>query len=70
MSNKIKLGKKDCWWVITKNARLEKDLVIAKDMFKDSEGNTHYSVEPDRDMLLSEYIEKLDCLRKYMRHKV
>lgn len=70
MSNKIKLGKKDCWWVITKNARLEKDLVIAKDMFKDSEGNTHYSVEPDRDMLLSEYIEKLDCLRKYMRQKV
>ncbi|GAA6166355.1 hypothetical protein [Sessilibacter corallicola] len=70
MSNKIKLGKKDYWWVITKNARLEKDLVIAKDMFKDSEGNTHYSVEPDRDMLLSEYIEKLDCLRKYMRQKV
>lgn len=70
MSNKITLSKTDCWWVITKNAQLEDGLVIAKDLFKDSEGNTHYSIEPDRDMLLSEYIEKLDCLKKYMKRKI
>ena len=70
MSSKVKLGKNDCWWVITKNAKLEEGLVIAKDMFSDSEGNTHYSIEPDRDMLLSEYIEKLEELKKYMKQKV
>lgn len=67
MSSKVRLGKKDCWWVIKKEAKLEEGLVIAKDIFKDSEGNTHYSIEPDRDMLLSEYIEKLDMLKKYMK---
>ena len=63
-------GRVTCWWVITKNAKLEEGLVIAKDMFSDSEGNTHYSIEPDRDMLLSEYIEKLEELKKYMKQKV
>ncbi|OZG71125.1 hypothetical protein BTA51_22365 [Hahella sp. CCB-MM4] len=62
-------GKNDCWWIITKGAEIADGLVIAKDMFKDSEGNTHYSVEPDRDMLLSEYIEKLNELKKHMRQK-
>jgi hypothetical protein len=67
ISSKISLGKKDCWWVITRSARLEEGLVIAKDVFKDLEGNTHYSVEPDRDMLLSEFVEKLEELKKYMK---
>jgi len=67
ISNKVKLGKKDCWWIISKDAKLEDGLVIAKDIFKDKEGNTHYSIEPDRDMLLSEYIAKLDALKKYMK---
>jgi len=70
ISSKVKLGKKDCWWVITKNAEIADGLVIAKDMFKDSEGNTHYSIEPDRDMLLSEYVEKLNELKKYMKQRV
>ena len=48
-------------------AKLEEGLIIAKDMFKDSEGNTHYLVEPGRDMLLSEFIDKLDKLKKYMK---
>lgn len=67
MSSKVKLGKNDCWWVITRNAKLAEGLVIAKDIFPDSEGNTHYSIEPDRDMLLSEYIEKLEELKQYMK---
>lgn len=67
MSSKIKLGKNDCWWIITKDAKLEEGLVIAKDLFPDSEGNTHYSIEPDRDMLLSEYISKLESLKQYMK---
>lgn len=67
MSSKITLGKKDCWWTITRNAKLDEGLIIAKDVFKDSEGNTHYSIEPDRDMPLSEYIEKLEKLKKYMK---
>jgi hypothetical protein len=70
MSSKVKPGKKDCWWIITKSAKLEDGLVIAKDVFKDAEGNTHYSVEPDSDMLISEYVGKLDCLKKYMKQKV
>lgn len=70
MSSKVSLGKNDCWWVITKDAALEEGLVIAKDMFPDAEGNTHYSVEPDRDMLLEEFIEKLNLLKKYMKKKV
>lgn len=67
MSSKVKLGKNDCWWVITKNAKLAEGLVIAKDISPDSEGNTHYSIEPDRDMLLSEYIEKIEELKQYMK---
>lgn len=70
MSSKIKLGKNDCWWVITKNAKLAEGLVIAKDLFADADGNTHYSIEPDRDMLLSEYIEKLNELKKYMTQRL
>lgn len=60
-------GKNDCLWVIMRLAKLEEGLIIAKDMFKDSEGNTHYLVEPGRDMLLSEFIDKLDKLKKYMK---
>lgn len=67
MSNKVKLGNKDRWWIITKDAKLEDGLIIAKDVFKDSEGNTHYSIESEWDMLLSEYIEKLEKLKKYMK---
>lgn len=70
ISSKVKLGKNDCWWVITRNAELEEGLVIAKDTFVDSEGNTHYSIEADRDMLLSEYIENLEALKKYMRKRI
>jgi len=70
ISSKVKLGRKDCWWVITKDARLSEGLIIAKDLFSDREGNTHYSIEPDRDMLLSEYVEKLEELKKYMKKKV
>jgi hypothetical protein len=70
MSSKIKLGKNDCWWTITRNAKLEEGLVIAKDLFADSEGNTHYSIEPDRDMLLSEYIGKLEMLKQYMKKSI
>lgn len=70
MSSKVKLGKNDCWWVITKNAKLAEGLVIAKDLFADTEGNTHYSIEPDRDMLLSEYLEKLNELKKYMSQRL
>ncbi|GAB2189623.1 hypothetical protein MAH1_12310 [Sessilibacter sp. MAH1] len=67
ISSKVSLSKKDCWWVITQNARLAEGLVIAKDIFKDLEGNTHYAIEPDRDMLLSDFIEKLEELKKYMK---
>lgn len=67
MSSKVKLGNKDCWWIITKDAELEDGLIIAKDIFKDEEGNTHYSIEPERDMLLSEFVEKLEMLKKYMK---
>ena len=67
MSSKVKLGQKDCWWIITRGAKLEEGLIIVKDVFKDTEGNTHYSIQPDRDMPISEYIEKLDKLKKYMK---
>lgn len=67
MSSKVKLGPKDCWWVITRNARLEDGLIIAKDVVKDKEGNTHYSIETERDMPISEYFEKLASLKKYMK---
>lgn len=53
--------------VITRNYKLAEELVIAKDIFPDSEGNTHYSIEPDRDVLLSEYIEKPEELKQYMK---
>ena len=69
ISSKVSLTKNDCWWVITKEAKLAEGLVIAKDLFADKEGNVHYSIEPDRDMLLSEYIEKLEELKKYMKKR-
>lgn len=67
VSSKVRLGPKDCWWVITQNAKLEEGLIIAKDAIKDKEGNTHYSIEAERDMPISEYLEKLACLKKYMK---
>jgi hypothetical protein len=67
ISSKVKLGQKDCWWVITKNTKVEEGLIIAKDIFKDSEGNTHYSIEADRDMPISEYLEKVKKLKQYMK---
>ncbi|MDF3012244.1 MAG: hypothetical protein K0Q78_448 [Cellvibrio sp.] len=67
ISSKVKLGQKDCWWVITKNAKVEDGLIIAKDVFKDAEGNTHYSIEADRDMPVSEYLEKVGKLKQYMK---
>lgn len=67
LSTKVQFGKKDCWWVITQNAKIPPGLIIAKDVFKDSEGNTHYSIEADRDMPLTEYVEKLNVLKQYMR---
>lgn len=67
LSSKVKLGSKDSWWVITKDAKVDEGLIIAKDVFKDSEGNTHYSIEPDRDMPIAEFIEKLEKLKKYMK---
>lgn len=67
ISSKVRLGGKDSWWIITKDAKLDEGLIIAKDVFKDSEGNTHYSIEPDRDMPVSEYIEKLNNLKEYMK---
>lgn len=69
ISSKVNFGKNDCWWVLAQDAKLEEGLVIAKDIFKDNEGNTHYSIEPGRDMLLSEYIEKLEALTKYMKKR-
>jgi len=67
ISSKVKLGPKDSWWVITQNATLEDGLVIAKDVVKDKEGNTHYSIEAERDMPISEYLDKLECLKRYMK---
>ena len=67
ISSKVKLGNKDCWWVITQNTKVEEGLIIAKDVFKDTEGNTHYSIEANRDMPITEYIEKLGKLRQHMK---
>jgi len=60
---------KDAWWIITKDAKLEPGLIIAKDMFPDQEGNTHYSIETDVDMPMSDYLDKLAALKKYMSVK-
>ena len=60
MRSKVRLGKKDCWWIIKKNARPEDGLVIAKDIFIDKEGNTHCQTKvemsaflPSRDVRFS-----------------
>ncbi len=60
---------KDAWWIITKDAELESNLIIAKDIFPDQEGNTHYSIEAEVDMPISEYLDKLAALKKYMKVK-
>lgn len=60
---------KDAWWIITKNAKLAPGLIIAKDMFPDEEGNTHYSIEAAIDMPIDEYLDKLADLKQYMRVK-
>ncbi|WP_444930923.1 hypothetical protein ACJJIF_03825 [Microbulbifer sp. SSSA002] len=67
ISSKVQLGPKDTWWVITRNAKLEEGLIIAKDIRKDKEGNTHYSIEAERDMPISEYLEELESLKQYMK---
>jgi len=60
---------KDAWRVITRGAKLEPGLIIANDMFPGEEGNTHYSIEAEVDIPVSEYSEKRAALRKYMRVK-
>ena len=70
MSSKVPFRDgKDAWWIITKDAKLEPGLIIAKDMLADEEGNTHYSIEAEYDIPLQEYLDKLELLKKYVRVK-
>lgn len=67
MSPKLTLGKKDVWYMVPEAAKIPKDLIIAKDKNPDQDGNYHYSIQPEIDMKMITYQEKLRELIKYMK---
>ncbi len=59
MSTKLKLNKNDCWYFLPKNAKIPKEIIIAKDVEPDAHGHFHYSLQPAYNMLMSIFKEKL-----------
>lgn len=67
MSPKLTLGKKDCWYLLPKNASIPKEIIIAKDVEPDAHGHFHYVLQPAHDMLMSTFQEKLAEIGSQMR---
>ena len=65
-ASNLRLGKNDRWWILTRRAKLPEGLVIAKDKQVRSDGLYHYAIQPDRDMPVREFQEKLRKLEKHM----
>ncbi|MDH5178863.1 MAG: hypothetical protein OEZ39_10335 [Gammaproteobacteria bacterium] len=67
MSPKLTLTGKDCWYLVPKNTPIPDGIVIAKDVEPDDNGHFHYAFQPEHDMLMSTYKEKLAEIGKHMR---
>jgi len=61
ISQNRKMGKNDTWHIIMKapEKKLDPDLIIEKKLKANHEGLYHYSIQPNKDMLLSDFIKKL-----------
>lgn len=61
ISEKRKMRKNDEWHIIMKapEKKLDPDLIIEKKTKANGENLFHYSIQPNKDMLLSEFIQKL-----------
>ncbi|WP_338847956.1 hypothetical protein V8J88_04085 [Massilia sp. W12] len=66
MNHQRKMGRSDRWWCIPKGSQMPKDIIIAKDAKPNSNGLTHYSIEPAIDMPLSDFVEKLKAFAEFM----
>ena len=67
LSAKLKLNKNDCWYFLPKNAKIPKEIVIAKDVEPDANGHFHYSLQPASNMLMSTFTEKLAEIGEQLR---
>ena len=67
MSPKLKLGNKDCWYYVPQNAKIPKEIIIAKDVESDANGHFHYSFQPAYNMKLKTFREKLAEIGDQMR---
>ncbi len=67
ISPKLKLNRKDCWYFLPKNAKIPKEIIIAKDIEPDAYGHFHYALQPAYNMLMSTFKEKLTEIGDQMR---
>lgn len=67
ISPKLKMSKKDRWYIIPRTTPVPEGVIIAKDIQVDRYGQYHYSLQPAYDMPLKVFQHKLDLLKEYMR---
>lgn len=66
MNRNRRMGRSDRWWCIPQGTTCPDKIRIAKDTEPDSNGLTHYSIEPEMDMLLDDFIEELKKFSNFM----
>lgn len=66
INRKRRMGRTDRWWCIPQGTNCPGKIRIAKDAESDSNGLTHYSIEPKADMLLDDFIEELKKFSQFM----
>lgn len=67
MSPKLKLGPKDCWYFLPKDAEIPKGILIAKDVSPDQNGHFHYALMPADSMKKDDFIKLLSKIGEQMR---
>lgn len=66
MDRNRRMGGSDRWWCIPQGTSLPPEIRIAKDATPRNNGLTHYSIEPETDMLLDDFIDKLKKFADFM----
>ncbi|WP_020409062.1 hypothetical protein [Hahella ganghwensis] len=59
MSPKLKMGVNDCWFFLPKSAEIPSGIIIAKDVHPDQHGHFHDALQPEYDMPMASFKEKL-----------
>ncbi len=67
MSPKMTMGKKDCWYYVPKEVKISDGILVAKDVAPDANGHFHYAFQPEYNMRMSFFKEKLSEIGSQMR---